>query len=245
MSNKVALVTGSARGFGQSISLGLAEKGYKIVAIDMKDLNETKERITELNSECLSLQGDITSQKDVDSFKASVKEHFGHVDILINNAGIFPFGNFFELSYDDWRKTMSVNLDGIFLMSKAFVPGMKENGWGRVINTASNSITLSFPNLSHYMASKMGVIGFTRGLANDVAPYGITVNAIGPTLTKTPGGEEYVPSANMFEDVIDLQAIKRRGEPQDLVHSIRFLISEEADFITGQTYMIDGGLSRL
>lgn len=244
MSNKVALITGSARGFGQSISLGLAQQGYKIVAVDMNNLNETKEKITKLNSECLSLQGDITSQKDVDSFKTSVKEHFGHVDILINNAGIFPFGNFFELSYDDWRKTMSVNLDGIFLMSKAFVPGMKENGWGRVINTTSNSVNLPFPNLSHYMASKMGVIGFTRGLANDVAPYGITVNAIGPTLTKTPGGSEYVPSADMFDEVVDLQVVKRRGEPKDLVHPIRFLISEEADFITGQTYMIDGGLSR-
>jgi len=140
---------------------------------------------------------------------------------------------------------MSVYLDGVFLMSKAFVPDMKENGWGRVINTTSNSITLPFPDLSHYMASKMGVIGFTRGLANDVASYGITVNAIGPTLTQTPGGEEYVPSEDMFEDVVDLQAVKRRGEPKDLVHSIRFLISEEADFITGQTYMIDGGLSRL
>ncbi len=244
MSNRVALITGSARGFGQSISLGLAKQGYKIVAVDINEPSETREKITELNSECLALQGDITSQKDVESFKEVAYKHFGRVDILINNAGIFPFSNFFELSYEDWRKTMSVNLDGVFLMSKAFVPGMKENGWGRVINTSSNSVNLPFPDLSHYMASKMGVIGFTRGLANDVAPYGITVNSIGPTLTKTPGGSEYVPDKDMFEQVVDLQVIKRRGTAQDLIHPIRFLISEDADFITGQTYMIDGGLSR-
>jgi NAD(P)-dependent dehydrogenase (short-subunit alcohol dehydrogenase family) len=137
-----------------------------------------------------------------------------------------------------------VNLDSQFLMVKAVLPLMKAGGWGRIVNLTSNSIGLARPGVSHYMASKMGAIGFTRGLANDVAAFGITVNAVGPSLTRTPGILASIPDA-VLDQIAGLQAIKRVAEPDDVVGTILFLTGEDSGFVTGQTIMADGGLTRV
>jgi 3-oxoacyl-[acyl-carrier protein] reductase len=149
------------------------------------------------------------------------------------------------MDYAGWRRVMAVNLDSQFLMAKAVVPHMRDREWGRIVNLTTNSVGMALPGLSHYIASKMGVIGFTRGLANDVAQWGITVNAVGPTLSRTPGLAESPINSDAQRHVVSLQAIKRQGEPDDIVGAITFLTSDSAEFITGQTIMVDGGLVRL
>ena len=142
--------------------------------------------------------------------------------IYINNVGIFPFIDFFDLTFENWRKVQSTNLDSMFLMSKALIPSMRGNCWGRVINISSSSIITAIPGMSHYMTSKMGVIGFTRGLANDVGKYGVTVNAVRPTLTQTPGADEQLSHIISYEAVAELQAIKKIGASEDIVGAVLF-----------------------
>lgn len=240
---KISVVTGAARGIGRAVAVGLAERGSDVIALDLNESSETARIVQDLGRRCLTVQADVTSESDLARAAEQIEAEFGAVDILVNNAGIYPFIAFDELDLEKWRRVMAINLDSQFLACKAFVPSMKEKGWGRIVNLTSNSIALSIPELSHYMASKMGAIGFTRGLANDLAPYGITVNAVGPTLSRTPGVQEAVPEETIAQ-VPNLQAIKKVGEAEDVVGTIMFLTSEDSYFVTGQTVMADGGLAR-
>ncbi len=148
------------------------------------------------------------------------------------------------MSFDNWRKVMSVDLDSLFLMCKAFLPAMKQNAYGRIINVTSTVGWLVAPNVTHYTAAKMGVIGFTRALATEVGEFGITVNAIAPGLVRT-GTTEKGPQAQMFDMVVSMQAIKRTETPDDVVGAVSFLASDDAAFMTGQTLVVDGGITRL
>jgi NAD(P)-dependent dehydrogenase (short-subunit alcohol dehydrogenase family) len=243
--NKVAVVTGGASGIGQAICVGLAEQGANIVVVDLLEAEETAKAVKAVGTECLVLQCDVSNQDDVSRTAKEVLAYFGHVDILVNNAGIYPFAPFEEVTYELWRKVMAVNLESQFFMIKAFLPKMKERGWGRIVNLTSNSISIAIPGLSHYMAAKMGVIGLTRGLAPEVAGEGITVNAIGPSLTPTPGSATLLAeNPELLNGIVAMQAIKRPANTKDCVGPILFLTSDASSFITGQTYMIDGGLSR-
>ncbi|MDG4782106.1 3-oxoacyl-ACP reductase FabG [Micromonospora sp. WMMD961] len=240
---RVAVVTGAGRGIGQAIAKRLADAGATVVAVDLKNPEETVALLTSSGHTAIGLTADVSDPEQTAAVGAEVIRRFGRVDILVNNAGIFPFWDIEELDYDKWRRVLAVNLDSQFLMVKAVLAGMKKGGWGRIVNLTSNSIVTAAPGLSHYMASKMGNIGFSRGLANDLAPFGITVNAVGPTLTLTPGVREVHPPETL-EAVAQAQAIKRSGQPDDLVGTIAFLTSDDAAFVTGQTIMADGGLAR-
>ena len=242
--NRVAVVTGAAGGIGQAICRQLAERGAQIVAVDVAPADETLGQLEKAGHEATAFRVDVSDPEQTSRFGKELADQFGRCDILVNNAGIYPFVDIEQLSYETWRHVLAVNLDSQFLMTRAVLPMMKRDGWGRIVNLTSNSIGLPIPGLTHYMASKMGSIGFTRALANDVADHGITANAVGPTLSRTPGVLSSIPD-ELQHQVSQMQAIKRVGEADDVVGTIVFLTSEESYFVTGQTIMADGGLVRI
>ncbi|MFD3589457.1 SDR family NAD(P)-dependent oxidoreductase [Streptomyces sp. NPDC058683] len=241
---RVAVVTGAAQGFGRAISVGLAARGIDIVAVDLSDSEETLKEVEAAGVRGVSLKADVSAPETTERLAALLEAEFGRCDILVNNAGIYPNVPFSDVDYALWQRVHRINLDSQFLMSKAVVPLMARGKWGRIVNITSNSVALPAPGLSHYMASKMGVIGFTRGLANDVGDDGITVNAVGPTASLTPGGQAHI-DPEVIASLSTTQAIKRPGGAQDIVGTVLFLASEDSAWVTGQTIMADGGLTRL
>jgi len=241
---RVAVVTGAAQGFGQAISIGLAGRGVDVVAVDISKATETLEKVEAAGVRGVGIIADVSEPETTTLLEGVLREEFGRCDILVNNAGIYPNAAFADVDYELWRRVHRINLDSQFLMVKAVLPLMTAGGWGRIVNITSNSIALPAPGLAHYMSSKMGVIGFTRGLANDVAQHGITVNAVGPTASLTPGGRAHIDPA-VIAELSGAQAIKRPGSSQDIVGTVLFLAGDDSGWVTGQTVMADGGLVRL
>ena len=189
---------------------------------------------------------DVTSPQDIHALQQEVTDKFGGCDILVHSAGIFPSCPFDELTFELWRKVLSVNLDSAFHLCKAFIPGMKEKRWGRIIGISSNTFYVAPPGLSHYVASKGGLIGLHRVLSAEYAAFGITANTIAPMLTRTEGAQEYfADQQELFDLVLDWQDIKRPAVANDIVGAVSFLASEDASFITGQTIPVDGGTIKL
>ena len=235
----MALVTGAGQGIGRAIAVALAERGAKVIATDLKPPHETARKI---GPTAYALQLDVTEEEDW-RLVASKSGDLGEVDIVVNNAGYFPNRSIDELDLPTWRKTIATNLDSHFLSAKYFLPTMRRKKWGRFVGISSNMVGLAIPGMSHYIATKMGIIGFMRGLANDVASDGVTANAVLPGLTNTlataPQSEEQKRAT------WEQQAIKRMGEPQDVTGAILFLTSDDAAFITGQAIVVDGGQYRI
>jgi len=248
--DKVAVITGAANGIGQAFAKRLAEDGVHIAIADVADGGETAKLVKAAKREAIALHCDVSSQDSVAAMAKAVNAQFGHVDIVVNCAGIFPQKEFADMTFADWRKVLSINLDGTFLVSAAFVPGMRKRRWGRIVNMASSTLGSVVTGFAHYVASKGGIVGFTRALASDLAADGITVNAIAPGLTRSPGTlaraprEGFATMDDEFDAVAQVQAIKRPEVPEDLVGAISFLTSDDAAFITGQTLNVDGGRVR-
>lgn len=167
---RVAVVTGAARGIGQAIAVELARRGADIVAVDLHAAEDTVATVHELGRRAVSLQADISDPAQVETITTDVVGFAGRVDILVNNAAIFPAMNVFELDYTEWRRVQGINIDAQFLMAKAVMGSMRDQSWGRIINLASNTLALPVPNMVAYLTSKGAVVGLTRGLANDLAP---------------------------------------------------------------------------
>lgn len=242
--DRVAVITGAASGFGRAISIELARRGAAVVAVDVSPADEVVAEIEGLGGEGLALRVDVSDPDAVAAITRDIMGFGGRVDILVNNAGVISSKDVFALDFADWKRIQEVNVDSQFLMVKAVMGSMRDNGWGRIVNLASNSLGLAVPGLVHYMASKGAVIGFTRALATDLAPYGITVNAVCPTASRTPGGERNISDAK-FAMVASMQAIKRVGVAEDIVGTVCFLTSDDCAFLTGQTLVADGGLMRV
>jgi NAD(P)-dependent dehydrogenase (short-subunit alcohol dehydrogenase family) len=246
--DRIALVTGGAAGLGQAFAQRLAEDGAHVVIADLQPAEETEALVRQTGREALGCICDVASPGSVASLAAMVERRFGRCDILVNNAGIYPVQPFEEIAFADWRRVMSVNLDGAFLLASAFVPGMRARGFGRLLNVASNTFGMVVDGFTHYVASKGAIIGFTRALASELGPHGITVNAIAPSLTRTPGTLSRPPRGASkdvdYQQVANRQAIKLPQQPADLVGTVSFLASADAGFITGQTLYVDGGLVR-
>jgi NAD(P)-dependent dehydrogenase (short-subunit alcohol dehydrogenase family) len=235
----MALVTGAAQGIGQAIAIALAERGARVIATDLRLPQETVDKIGDTAH---AFKHDVTSEEDWHSISNKTRD-LGEVDIVVNNAGYFPNRRIDDLDLATWRKTIATNLDSHFLSVKYFLPSMRKKKWGRFVGISSNMVGLAIPGMSHYITTKMGIIGFMRGLANDVASDGITANAVLPGLTNT------LATASQPDEVkratYEHQAIKRLGEPGDITGAILFLTSDDASFITGQAIVVDGGQYRI
>ena len=240
LEGKVAVVTGGANGIGQAVSERLAFEGAGIVIADVADASATVARVEAAGGKATAVRCDLTGGEAVAEFGRKVASDHGGCDILIHNAGIYPATLFEDMSFEEWRKVLTLNLDSIFHLVKAFLPGMKAKGWGRIVSMSSTTFHSGIGYNSHYTASKGGLIGFSRSLASEVGQYGITVNTVAPGLTKT-GTTESGPHAGWFDMLAQQQAIKRTETPADLVGPIAFLSSDDAAFITGQTIVVDGG----
>ena len=236
---RIALVTGAAQGIGHAIALALAERGAKVIATDLKMPEET---VNKIGPAAHGFQLDVTKEEDWHSVFLN-SQQLGEVDIVVNNAGYFPNLPIDELDLLTWRKTIATNLDSHFLSVKYFLPSMRKKKWGRFVGISSNMVGLAIPGMSHYITSKMGIIGFMRGLANDVANDGITANSVLPGLTNTLAIASQPDE--MKRETWGQQAIKRLGEPGDITGAILFLTSDDAAFITGQAIVVDGGQYRI
>jgi NAD(P)-dependent dehydrogenase (short-subunit alcohol dehydrogenase family) len=248
--DKVAVITGGANGIGQAFARRLADDGVHVAIADVAPGDDTRKLVEQAGRDALACICDVTSPDSVAALAVDVERRFGRCDILINCAGIFPNQPFEQITFTEWRRVLSINLDGTYLASAAFVPGMKQRGWGRIVNMASSTLGSVVTGFAHYMASKAGIVGFTRALASELGPHGITVNAISPGLTRSPGTLARRPRpgfASMEEEfalAARAQAIPRGEVPDDLVGAVSFLTSDDAAFMTGQTINVDGGRVR-
>lgn len=244
---RVVLVTGAAIGNGMAFAAEFARQGAQVV---LGDIVEPTEALALLRSipnalDPVAIELDVTSEDSTRAMSSEIKSRFGRLDVLVNNAGIYDEEPFELLSLDTWKKVMDVNLNGLFLATKAVLPLMKQQQYGRIINLSSDTVFLGTPYLVHYVTSKMGVIGFTRALATEVGKYGITVNAItiGLTATQRPPGTR-LTQGNILEHVLGTQAIGRSETPEDIARIVSFLACDASGIITGQTINVDGGIAR-
>jgi NAD(P)-dependent dehydrogenase (short-subunit alcohol dehydrogenase family) len=243
---RVAVVTGGGASIGQACAVRLARDGHRVAIADIAPAEETEAMIRDGGGECFAAYCDVSSGESVAAFAAQLLERYGRCDVLLACAGIYPVANLSETSWEDWRRVMSVNVDSLFHLAQAFVPGMVDRGWGRVIAISSTVFHTGTPRFVAYTTSKGAVIGFVRSLATEVGESGVTVNSIAPSLTRTKGtlaGPQ--DELGWFELTRDLQAIKRTQVPEDLVGAVSFFASDDAAFITGQTLPVDGGLTRV
>jgi NAD(P)-dependent dehydrogenase (short-subunit alcohol dehydrogenase family) len=243
--DRVAIVTGGAQGIGKVYALRLAQEGAKVVIADVLDGTKVRNEISAKGGDALALRVDVSDEEATRNMAEKTVERFGKIDILLNNAAMFSgieIKPFFEITQKEWDDVMRVNVKGCFLCTKAVYPYMKKQGKGKIINVASGVFFKGLPNFLHYAASKGGVIAITRSLAREVGDSNICVNAIAPGFVVT----EVVKSEQMNDEafikvVVGGRCFKRHEVPEDLTGTIVFLASDDSDFITGQTIVVDGG----
>jgi 3-oxoacyl-[acyl-carrier protein] reductase len=241
--NKVAIITGGKQGIGRGIAGLLAQRGAKVVLVNRQDAAEEAARI---GDGAIAIAADVTSEADWARVAAEVEQAFGRADILVHAAGIYPIAGLDQMTQDEWRRVMAVNLDAHVIGARAIVPLMRKAGGGSIVAVGSDAVGMVTPpgmGFSHYITSKMGVVGLVRALANELAADNIIVNAVHPGITDTEGASG-MPNEQKAQ-VYMMQAIKRLGTPADIAGPVAFLTSEDARFVTGQTLVVDGGLMRL
>jgi 3-oxoacyl-[acyl-carrier protein] reductase len=244
LTGRNALVTGGAAGLGRAISetLGLAGAAVAVVDIDLAGAQRTAEQIVGSGGRAVALRCDVASPEAVTSLRRQVAEQLGAVDILINNAGIIRYSRgIANITLADWDRLLTVNLRGAFLMSQAFLEGMKARGWGRIVCLSSLAARVGGIEVGcDYTASKAGLIGLGRTLAKEGAPFGVTVNLVAPGIMAT--GPVQAQMAGREDQVAAGIPLGRLGQPQDVANGVLFLCSSLADYITGIVVDINGGM---
>ena len=249
LTNKVAIVTGGANGIGKAYCLGFAKEGAKIVIADINEptANLTAEEINKNGGKALSIKTDVSKVDDTQQMAKKAIAEFGRIDILVNNAAFYmrpslTMAPFDQIATEEWDRVMAVNLKGPFLCSRAVFPYMRNQKSGKIINITSDTFFMGRIHMSHYVASKGGVIGLTRVLANELGQYNINVNCIAPGSTFSEDSND-VEGLKRRESILHLRALKRVEYPEDLVGTAIFLASSDSDFITGQIITVNGGMT--
>ena len=250
LKDKVAIITGSARGIGAAFAVGFGKEGAKIVIGDILDGKETVDAVEKSGSKAIFVRTDVSKQDQCDALAKAAMDRFGSIDILVNNAGIVDsiiLRPFTEITTEEWMRVIEVNTTAPFHCTKAVFPYMKGKG-GKIINISSASIFEGVPGMPHYVASKGAIMAFSRSMARELGPYNINVNTIAPGFTHSLGGDEFdknktFPIGPLDQVQMPLRCIKGAVYPEDLVGTAVFLASEDSKFITGQLIVHDGGMS--
>ena len=241
--NKVALVTGGTRGIGKQIAIVLAKNGYDIALnyrTENDELKNTKKEIEDLGVKCLTVQGDVSKFEDCEKFIKEIIEEFGKLDVLVNNAGITRDMLLMRMKKEDFSEVIDTNLTGTFNVTKNVIPYMMKARIGRIINISSVVGISGNAGQTNYAASKAGIIGFTKSLAKEVASRNILVNAVAPGFIETNMTD--VLKDEIKEEIAKNIPLKRMGKTEDVANVVKFLVSEDSSYITGQVINVDGGM---
>jgi 3-oxoacyl-[acyl-carrier protein] reductase len=240
LKGKIAIVTGAGHGIGREIALTLARNGAEVVVTDLTDaIFEVGKQIEALGSKAAPIKCDVTELEQAQEVEEKVVAKYERIDILVNNAGIYPQKAFLEMTAEDWNKVLRINLNGAFHCTKAVLPKMVKQKYGKIVSIASIAgAVVAFPNLVHYSASKAAIAGFTKSLALEVAHYGINVNAVAPGPIDVG---EMAADSEIYKQTVKAIPVGRMGRPVDIANLVAFLVSDEANFITGQCIVSDGG----
>ena len=249
LKEKVAIITGAARGIGAAFAVGFSKEGAKIVVCSRSpDAKETLNAVEKAGGEAIFVRTDVSEQVQCDAMAKAAMDRFGAIDILVNNAAaLVTLKPFNEVTTEEWMYVMKVNTAGPFHCIKAVFPYMKGKG-GKIINMSSAAIFEGVPGMPHYAASKGAIMAFTRSMARELGAYNINVNTIAPGFTHSAGGDEFdrnktFPPVPLDEIQMPLRSLKRPAYPEDLVGTAVFLASDDSSFITGQLILHDGGMS--
>lgn len=244
LSDKVTLVTGAGRGMGRSHALVLAQQGAGVAVtdVDEKAAQAVADEIRKQGGRAEAYRLDVSDKTEVDAVFGRIVEQFGSLDILVNNAGILSASPALDMAPEEWERVLRVNLTGQFLCAQRAAKEMAKKKWGRIINIASiasGGVGIGYVALTHYSASKGGIIAMTESLSAEWADLGITVNAVAPGVIDTPMVD---PFRSGMDDMIKTRVpLKRMGRPEEVSAVVAFLASEEASYVTGATYVVDGG----
>jgi len=243
--DKVILITGASVGIGRGAAIGLGQRGAKIginYRTHRAEAETALDDIRHAGSEGCLVQADVSEPEDVKRMVDTVRETFGRIDVLINNAGVYPRQPFAEMTFEDWQRIIDVNLHGCYLTCHEVLPEMVERSYGKVINVSTVCFRVPQANMAHYVASKGGIIGLTRALAREYGPHGVRVNGVAPGAILVEEELRWFPDQQaVLEKCLAVQSLKYRGMPEHLVGTFAFLASEDSDFVTGQTIYVDGG----
>ena len=227
---KTAFVTGAAHGIGRATAIGFAKKGANVILTDIADMTEACEEVKKYTENVMTINFDVSDEAAARAAVASAQEKFGKVDILINNAAVFPMSDFLKTTSEDWKKVIDVNILGTMYLSHAVLPSMIENGYGRIVNVGSVAGVYGLSWFVDYSMSKGAVISFTKALAKAVSDKGVTVNCVSPGSVAAAGS-----------DIMkEFSFVGRAGTYEEMANVIIFVASEEASYISGQNYLVDG-----
>lgn len=240
--NQVVVVTGASRGIGRGIVQLFAQEGAKLVLVgrDENALTQAVERLHDSGTKAIYVRADVSNPDDIENMVQETLAHYGKIDVLCHNAGIYPHARLETMSLAEWQQVIDVNLTGTFLAVKACIPAMKAQGHGKIVVTSSISgPQTALPGFSHYTASKAGIAGFIRTAAVELAKYQININAVEPGTIMTEGLDDL--GQDHIDNMVRAIPLGRLGTPEDVASAILFLASKEASYITGQSLIVDGG----